>query len=384
VLLAVALLDELWTGVPTLEAPAVERDHALAHGGVALTLFVVPQLLATLAEARLLLWAERGDRRRWMGAAQAFTALGALAAALAGAPWQLALAFGVTGTAAGVVAGLAQAALVDGQPQARERAMARWTLAAALGDLGAPFLLGAVALLGGSWRAALVGLALALLVHAVLLLRAAPNPTISPAADEPEPEPTVRAALRIALGNRMLLGWLGASALCSLLDEIMVAFAMLHLRQDRGASEGEAAAAAGAWAFGCTLGLVVSERLLARVPARALLGGGALVCALACATWWMASAWPLAALGLFVLGLGTAPLYPIAHAQCYAALPGRAVLVGVAASLFAPLELLAPWGLGVLADHHGLPVALLALGGAPLVLGVLALWPRAWSLQRSA
>jgi hypothetical protein len=54
----------------------------------------------------------------------------------------------------------------------------------------------------------------------------------------------------------------------------------------------------------------------------------------------------------------------------------------VAASLFAPIELLAPWGIGVLADRHGLPAALLALGGAPLLLGVLALWRRAWPLPR--
>ncbi|HWB76810.1 MAG TPA: MFS transporter [Nannocystaceae bacterium] len=372
-LIAAAFLDELWTGVPVIEAPAVERAHALAHGGTAITLFVVPMVLGAILEARLLLWAERGDHRRWRAAMQVVTAAGALAAALATTPWMLALALGVTGPAAGVVCSLAQAALVDASPDARERAMTRWTLAAALGDLCAPACIGVVAWLGGSWRAALAAVAALLLVHALVLARTGAR-TAQP-EDEAQGE---RASLRGALRNRLLVTWLAFTTLCALLDEILVALAMLHLRQDRGASEAEAAWAAAAWAAGCGVGLFATDRVLARTSARRLLGLGALGCAIACTTWWLAPTIVLAALGLFVLGLCTAPLYPIARARCYAAMPGNAVMVGVATQLFAPLEIGLPWLLGVLADAQGLPIALVALALGPIGLGALALVGRAW------
>lgn len=374
-LIAAAFLDELWTGVPTIEAPAVERAHGLAHSGSAMTLFVVPLVLGSLLEARLLLWAERGDARRWRAGAQVVTALGALFAALSTAPWMLALALGITAPASGCVGALAQAALVDAAPDARERAMARWTLAGALGDLAAPACIGAVALLGGSWRVALGLIAVLLLLHALALWRV--DAPAHAAAPEPEDEGP-RERLAVVLRNRLLLVWLGVTTMCTLLDEILVALAMLHLRQDRGASEAEAALAAAAWAAGCGVGLFATERLLARVSARRLLGGGALGCAAACLGWWVAPTVPLAALGLFALGLCSAPLYPIGTAQCYAALPGRAVMVGVVAHVFAPIDIFAPWLLGLLADAHGLRVALVVLALGPIAFAVLALSKRAW------
>ena len=40
-LLALAFLDELWSGVPVVQAPAIEHEHGLSHGPTALVLLTV-------------------------------------------------------------------------------------------------------------------------------------------------------------------------------------------------------------------------------------------------------------------------------------------------------------------------------------------------------
>jgi hypothetical protein len=71
------------------------------------------------------------------------------------------------------------------------------------------------------------------------------------------------------------------------------------------------------------------------------------------------------------VGCFAAPLYPIAKAQAYRALPGSSALVVAGAQLLAPLELAVPLALGLAADAVGLPLALSLLLLQPL--GMLAL-----------
>lgn len=379
VLLAIPLFDELWTAVPVIDAPGIEHAHGLGHDGAALTLFVVPAIVAALLEARLLLWATGRDARWMIAASQAVVAIAAAGAALVTAPWMLGAALGLAGAAGGVAGALAQGALVDADPTARERTMTRWTLAGALGDLVAPLMIAVLAAWGLGWRVAMLGMAAAMLVHAIVVLRSAMPAVATPADDDDDDPGSLR--MRDALCDRRLMGWLAAATACTLLDEILVAFAALHLRLDRGASESEIGVLAAIWAVGCTIGLWITERLLDRVSPRRLLGVGAAACTIAASTWWALPSLELAAVGLFVLGLGTAPLYPIAKAQAYAAVPGRAALVGVGVQAFVVVELAAPWGLGVIADRHGLHVALALLAMGPVVLLAAAVWGR-WDPEK--
>jgi MFS family permease len=356
-----------------VDAPAIERDHAIAHGATALVLMTVPQLVGSLLEGRLLLLAHSGDPRRWIAGGLAVLALATVLAALAPSPWLLAVAMSVAGAASGVACSLAQGALVEAEPHARERAMTRWTLAGALGDLAAPLLVALVGVAALGWRTAMLVAATLVGAIAIAVARARVGAI---AADERDDEGP--AGLRDLLRNRTLVAWLAGVTTCALLDEILVALAALHLRFDLGASEATTAFALGVWAAGCGVGLVVIERALARVEPRRLLVVGAIGCAVATLAWLAATSAAWAAVGLFAVGLTSAPLYPIAKAQAFAACPGRAALIGAAAQLFAPVEIALPWLLGALADATSLTVALAALVLEPLALLALALvvWPR--------
>ena len=377
-LLAIPLFDELWTAVPVIDAPGIEGVHGLGHDGAALTLFVLPAIVAALLEARLLLWAAGRGARSMIALSQLTVALAAGAAALATAPWVLGAALGIAGATGGVGGALAQGALIDAAPDLRERTMTRWTLAGALGDLAAPLVVAVLAACGLGWRVALLGIAAAMVVYAAVLLGTR-MPGMASAADDDEPAGDgAPLRLRDALRHRALLGWLAAATACTLLDEILVAFAALHLRLDRGASEASIGVVAAVWASGCALGLWLTERSLSRVAPRRLLGWGAAGCTLAALVWWAMPTIATAAAGLGVLGLCSAPLYPIAKAQAYAAVPGRAALVGAASQLFVVVELAAPWGLGLVGDAVGLRAALGLLACGPIVLLFAAVWSRAW------
>lgn len=367
--------DELWTGVPVIEAPALERTHALAHGGTAVMLLVAPALLAAVLEVRLLMWAERGDPRRWIAGSQLVIAACTAIAALAPAAGSLTLMLGLAGTASGVSTSLAQGLVVAADPEQGERSMMRWTLASALGDVAAPLLLAATAAVGLGWQAALLTVAALVGVHA-LAVRLGPRASASAAGDEVGD--ALAFGLRDALRHRRLMAWLAAATACTLLDEVLVAFAALHLRLDRNASPSTIAIAVAAWAAGSALALAITERLVLRVSPRRVLGVAALACTIAAALWWALPSTAAVVGALVVVGVTTAPLFPIAQAQAHAQVPGRGALIGAASQPFVLFELVTPWLLGLAADRWGLGLALALMAVGPAALVGFALAPRAW------
>src|SRR5690606_6217463 len=155
-----------------------------------------------------------------------------------------------------------EATLVDRRADQRGRTLARWTLWGLAGDLLAPALLAALALVGASWRAAFALVGGVLLVWLVALAVAHDDAAPArPAPDDEESVPLV-AALRAALRDRVLLAWLFGTRLCDLLDEILVVFAAIHLRVDLGAGPMWQSAAAAAFVVGGAAGLFATDRLL--------------------------------------------------------------------------------------------------------------------------
>jgi hypothetical protein len=76
---------------------------------------------------------------------------------------------------------------------------------------------------------------------------------------------------------------------------------------------------------------------------------------------------------MLLVGATAVPLYPLAAAQAYAALPGRSGAVLAAGHLFTPLALALPFALGLAADRWGIVAALALLVAQPIGLGLLAL-----------
>lgn len=360
------MLDEL-QGLPIILGPSLARELGVGHAVAALVLLVAPQLAAAFLEARLLLRAEHGDARRWIAGGQAFVSCCLLASAAAPSPLWLGVALALSAPAAGMSSSLAEGCLAEMSGCHRERAMARWMLAGALGDLCAPGLAALAALAGLGWRCAIAAVGALLAAHAFAVLR---GPRLfSPVEQEAAVR---RTRLRDVLGRRSLLLWLFAATICTLLDEAFVLLASSWLHDGVGASKAAAAASIGVWAAGSAIGAFVTERMLRRFSVHAVLVTGAALCIAACLGWLAAPSIALAGSGLFVVGLSAAPLWPIAMARAYGSCPGRPALVGAAANLFVPLEIALVVGAAHLADAAGTRVALAAMAVQPVVLLLLA------------
>ncbi|PRQ05115.1 MFS transporter [Enhygromyxa salina] len=369
----VDFLDELGSGVAPLSAADIRDDLGVAYGGIALILLVAPLLLSMLVEGPLLLLSDRWRRDRVAAICVGLMGVFMVSAACARSAWLLALAFGAWGSAGGLGCGLSQALLMDAHPDARERWMTRWTLMGALGDMATPLLILGVASLGWGWRAGL-GLAGGLhLVHAVVLARVRMQPVSAcePEGAEPAERPLLE-RLRAGLRDRELLMWLGACSLCCLLDEILVAFGVLFLRDELGAPIETQAIAFAACGVGGVLGLAVTEWLLRRVDGLRLLVVSSIACVVVYVLWLQLHTIPVSLVALFLVGVCVAPLYPICAARAYAARPGQAGLVAAIDQLFAPVSLLAPLLIGLVADGIGIVVALALLLLQPVGVGLVA------------
>ena len=366
-------LDELSSGVPAVGAPSIQREFAVSYLETAGVLLLAPLLLGLAIETPLFLLADRYPRKWFISGGLCGMAAGAFAAALAPTALVLTAALSLAAVASGV-ASLAQSTLVDAFPDQRERVMTRWVMLGWAGDLAAPALIAGLAALSVGWRGAyaVVGALLAAWALAVARSR------LPPRADPDEPTPGMWASLRAALACRRLMFWLVACWLCSLLDEILVVFASLYLRDELGAGVAERSAVLAAFMIGGAAGLAATDRLLHRTTPRRLLLIAASSCSLLYLLWMAAPSVWSSALAMAAVGATSAPLYPLAAAQAYAALPGRSGAVQAAGNLLVPLDLALPLLLGWLADRHGAGAALIVLVAQPVGLALVASIRRAW------
>ena len=293
-----------------------------------------------------------------------FAAAGA-AAALAPTFAVLLLALVLLYPASTAFVSLAQASLMDSDPEGRDRNMARWTLAGSVGVVGGPLLLTGAAALAFGWRAVLVALALAALPLVWLARRLPPHGA--------EVRGSLRGALR-ALRGREVQRWLAVLMAGGLLLDTLAGFVALYLVDAAGADPAGAALAIAAWTGAGLVADAALVPLLTRVDGvRVLRASAAVVLALYPAFLLTPGLVPKVAL-LALLGMLNAGWYAVPQARLYAALPGSSGTAIALSSATDALSATVPLALGVLAAAVGIAPALwlLALGPA----GVLALLPR--------
>jgi MFS family permease len=358
--------------VPSGGAPDIERSLGLSHTATAVVLFLVPGVVQLVLDPVWFVLSERLGRPWLVRGGLAIMAVTSLVAAAAPGPVTLAGALSIWGVATGAATSCSELTLIDRWPDRRARTMARWTLLALAGDFAAPLLLGALAVIAPGregWRIAFAVVGGLLAVWALAAALSA-LPAAADAAGEDEP-PLWQAA-REALRDRVLIGWLFGTALCNLLDEILIVFASIYVRDELGASAAAQSAMVGAFVAGGAIGLVGLDRLLARHGEHRLVIAAGIACAAAFAAWLAAPTVWLAVVGMVPVGATAAPLYPLASAQAYARCPGRSSVVLVTSHLFAPVALVLPWLLGWVADHAGVLPALALLAAQPIGLVALA------------
>jgi MFS family permease len=372
-LLGIELFDELLTGLPVAALPLLRDDLRLSYAQVGL-LFTAGALAGMLLEPLLLLLGDRGSKRRLvLGGLLGLAVSAALAGSAPNFLWLL-LAFVLGTPAGGAAVGLAQAALIDQAPRAAARAMTRWTILGSVGDVLAPLAAAGLLALGLGWRSLFWASAL-LWLGLALLLWPQRFADWRSADDEPEqPAVGLLAGFREALRDPLLLRWAVVVKLCSMVDEVLLGFVALALRDVHHASAPAISLTLGIGMVGSMLGLLALHHIIQRVPGPRLLPWLALLALVGVVALLLAPTIWLAAAALFLLNLSAAGWYPISKAAAYARKPGRSGTVQAVITLGEPFEVALPLVVGLIAGQFGALAGVAFLGLAPL--GVLLLAPR--------
>lgn len=362
--LSLAFLDEISTGVPIAASGLLLTTLGLSTTQLTLALFALPTGFALLVEAPLMLWASARSIGKTVALAVGVVGISALLAARACCFEELLLALMLWYPAVGVATGLGQAALMNDAPNARAANMTRWTIAATLGDLAVPCLLGLSVRLGAGYRAALIAVAVIAFIAAFRLWHKSSQVDADDASEPPSPA----RSLRRLWSNRALTSWLVGASLCDLMDETLVALAALRVQARFGEDALALTVILGALTLSALAGLTLGERLLMRHPPRRLLAAAAIGSILSFLLFLCSDGLLALTLSSLLMGATAALHHPIAQSQAYAAEPNDAAYVATLTSLFDVSTLIAPPLLGLAVDRVGLTFALSLLLVQPLGL----------------
>jgi FSR family fosmidomycin resistance protein-like MFS transporter len=283
--------------------------------------------------------------------------------------WTLLVALVIGNPATGAFVSLAQATLMDLEPEQRERNMARWTFAGSFGYVGGPVVLAVALWLGVGWRGVIAVLAVAALPLALAVKRV---PHTAGAVAQSLRQSVVHALA--SLRNHEVVRWLGLLEATDLLLDIFHAYLALYLVDVARVDAGAAALGVAVW----TAAGLVSDWLLLWVlramPGPRYLRLSALATLAVYPAFLLVPDYSAKLVLVAALGLLNAGWYAIPKAGLYASLPGRsgvAIAVGGVGGL---LGACVPLALGLIAGSVGLAPAMWILLLAPVAL--LALVPR--------
>lgn len=377
-LFCLPLVDELVGGIPVLTLPLARAELGFGYAQVGL-IFTIAELTGLLVNPTLNAVSDHWSKPRLVLSGLLGLALGfALAGSSPTFGWLL-VAFVIMGATNGAAVSLGGAILIDQAPDKAMATTTRWVLLATIGDLLGPLLVAGTVALQGSWRflmgcGALIWLMVALFLNAQRFTALKTNVVHDQEAAGQPMWQAIRTNLRAGLQTPRLLRWLLLAAIPSLLDEMFLGFAGLFLTDHVGVAPQVISLALVAPTVGGLLSLAWLERGGRTHPPSSLLGVAALI-VLGGLVGFITALTTWVALGaLFLVGLGAMPWYTIAQAQALAALPGRSGTVGALQALFAPIDILAPLLIGLVAERWGIEAGIIIFLIAPIL--VLLLRPR--------
>jgi MFS transporter, FSR family, fosmidomycin resistance protein len=370
VLLCVEFLDELWDGVSTAAWPLVCADLGLSYQEVGL-LLGVPVVLGNALEPWIGVVSEGWGRRRVALGGGVCVGLALALGAVAQGFWGLMVALTLFYPASGALVGLSELDLVEQEGAHRSRWMMVWVAAGSLGALVGPlWLLGALEL-GGTWRAAVWGVALLAFGSVALLWWTPTGAAQGGQGEEDRVRPTLAESWRAvggALGERRVWRASGLLMVADLMMDIWVSFWVLFAFEVRGLEEAEVAVGVSVFLGGYLVGSGALARWLPEGRGGWWLRWSAVAAAVV--GWGLIGArgvgWSYALLGS--LGGLVAGWYPILKARFYGLFPGQggvAMAVHSVGSAAAGVQsIVAGW----VASRWGLTAAMLALtAGAVLI-----------------
>lgn len=374
ILLCMGGVDELLTGFPTVALPLLRDRLDLDYAQIGF-LFTAATLAGMVIDPFVNLLSDRLSKKPWiLGGLLLLVITSALMGTLTSYPLLL-LTFMIWYPANGAGVGLAQAVLIDFAPNDGARTMTRWTLLSSIGDFLSPLVVAAFVALGLGWTA-LNWLAAALWLWAALLLFPLHFPTRKQIeAGEDSAQMSIWRNLREALRDPLLLRWCALTLIPGMVDEIFLGFVALYLSDILHLNEALIALTLILQMLASFLGLflldrVLKKRKLAPVPVLFWLALITLVGIVILLVWHVL--W-FTIVALLVISFCSASWYPLAHAEAYARCPASSGVVRVVIGLGAPLEMLLPGAVGLIATRFGLLAGIGLLGLAPVLM--LALLP---------
>jgi len=342
--------------------PLIRRDLGLTYVQVGV-LLTAPNLVGAVLEPWLAVWGDTGHRRKIVlcGGLSFVAALAGFA--LAGSYVSLLVAAALLAPASGAFVSLSQASLMDLEPSAHERNMARWTAAGSVGVVAGPLLVAGTIGLDLSWRVLMLALAVGTIPF-VALARRVRFPT---GHDGLSFRQLLRGAVA-ALRRPAVLRWLAILQLTDLMGDVLFGFLALYfvdvVRVDPVAAGLAVFASSGAGLAGD----VLLVRLLAHVDGLRYLRWSALAALLVFPAFLLVHGfWPKLVL-VAALGFLRAGWYAIPKGRLYTELAGRSGTAIALSDLSDFVGRLAPVGIGILAQRFGLGTAMWALIVAPAAL----------------
>lgn len=374
-LLTIEFLDEFVFGAREAAWPLIRRDLQLSYEQIGV-LLSVPALIASLIEPMLGILGDVWKRRVLiLGGGLLFT-LGLVLTAISHHPVALLLVFIMLYPSSGAFVGLSQSTLMDSDPTRHEQNMARWAFAGSVGVVAGSLVMGVVAALGGSWRMVFALSAfLALIVVLVAHQYQFNNQQAATQGGEEEPTlgfiPGVRNAIH-ALRRPEVLRWLVLLEFSNLMLDVLYGYLALYFVDVVGVQEAQAGLAVTVWTGVGLLGDFLLIPLLERVRGLSYLRISALVEFVLFPVFLLVPGLIPKLIILALLGFFNAGWYSILKGQLYSSMPGQSGAVLAVTNVSGLIGGLIPLGIGLVADHWGLDIAiwLLILGPVMLLIGL--------------
>lgn len=354
--------------------PFIRADLGLDYAQIGL-LVGIPMAIGNVVEPVLGIAGDVGNRRAIVRAGGIGFACSALLIAISGgAVLPLLVALILFNPSSGAFVTLSQATLIDLDPRAEERAMARWVVAGTLGQLAGAGLLGLSVAGGAGWRGAF---AIVAAFSVIALAGAWRWPFTAPQGHEWRNGAAraflvgLREAGR-ALRQRAVLRWTALLQMADLMGDILRGFLALYMVDVAGATPARAALVLAVWTVTGMLGDVLLLPLLERVAGVRYLRVSAALTSIIFAAFLLLPGRGIQ-LGLVgLLGLLHSGWYAILMGRLYSSMPGRSATVNTVNNVFGLAGAVIPFGLGALAERIGLDAAMwvLMLGPVALLVGL--------------
>jgi FSR family fosmidomycin resistance protein-like MFS transporter len=341
--------------------PLIRRDLGLDYVAIGL-LITVPNVVGSLVQPILGLLGDTGRRRVVVLVGGAVFAISLVLLAAANGFVPVLVAFAILSPASGAFVSLAQATMMDGAPEDRDRAMAQWVLAGSVGVVAGPLLLAGALHAGLGWRTVMAGLAVLTVPVWVFALRIP-----FAAGDGHRLRHVAREALR-SLRRGAVWRWLILLELTDLLGDVFLGFVALYFVDVAGATPVTAAVAVTVLAISGLVGDAVLVPLLRRVDGLRVLRWSAAVMLVAYPAFLLASGVGAKLAVLSTLGALRAGWYAIPQARLFDEFHGSSGTAIAISDLGGLATRVVPIGIGVLAQRAGLDAAMWVLLVAPVAM----------------